>query len=89
MTKITEAFSLLPCPFCGHRAILEEVESKSVGISAWTVGCVEQDGEIECMGYQSLTTFSRKIEAVKAWNTRDGKLVTVIEQPPQLEGEKP
>ena len=70
---------LLPCPFCGGTATLEECTNESVGISSWTVGCNERDGEIQCMGYQSLTTFARKVEAVEAWNMRDGKPVTLLE----------
>jgi hypothetical protein len=70
---------LLPCPFCAGPAVMEEVPARSVGDSRWSVGCQDKDGGPECMGYQSLTTFSRKIEAANAWNTRNGKLVTLIE----------
>lgn len=70
---------LLPCPFCGGAATLEEVENESVGISSWTVGCDELGGSIQCIGYLSTTTFARKIEAVNAWNMRDGKPVTLLE----------
>ena len=81
---------LLPCPFCGGPAVMEEVEAKSIGESRWSVGCSEQRVVFaECMGYQSLTTFDRKIEAANAWNTRDGKLVPVIEQPALNPSAKP
>lgn len=62
--------ALKPCPFCGGKATLEEVPNKTTGMSNWTVGCVEEDGETECMGYQSLSEYARKIEAVNAWNLR-------------------
>jgi hypothetical protein len=63
-----EAETLLPCPFCGGPATLEEI--KLGDVSNWSVGCVEHDGEPLCMGYQSLTQFARKCEAVAAWNRR-------------------
>jgi len=45
---------------------MEEVEG---GTGArFTVGCVAD--ETDCMGYQSLTTFARRIEAAHAWNKR-------------------
>lgn len=68
MTKpMTE--KLLNCPFCGGEAELEEV--KMGDVSNWTVGCREDVDEMPmCMGYQSLTQFARKCEAITAWNTR-------------------
>lgn len=62
MTPVREA--LEPCPFCGGSATMEQTES-----NRWSVGCDNAD-EPTCMGYQSLTTFARRSEAVKAWNTR-------------------
>jgi hypothetical protein len=60
--------AILPCPFCGHSASIEEVNSDPKGAS-FSVGC--DNGEEEsCMGYQSLTTFARRSDAVKAWNRR-------------------
>lgn len=56
--------ALLPCPFCGGSASMEQTES-----NRWSVGCDAAD-EPECMGYQSFTTFARRGEATKAWNTR-------------------
>lgn len=56
------------CPFCGGQATLEEV--KMGDVSNWSVGCLEHDGKPLCMGYQSLTQFARKAEAVEAWNRR-------------------
>lgn len=55
---------LLPCPFCGKSATMEQTEG-----SRWSVGCDAAD-EIACMGYQNFTTFARRSDAVKAWNTR-------------------
>lgn len=60
--------ALLPCPFCGGSASFEEVDGVIQG-SAWTVGCSDGGGS-ECIGFQPMTTFSRKSEAAKAWNTR-------------------
>lgn len=63
--------NLLPCPFCGGRAAVESVEgatTKSQG-GAWSVGCTE-DEDGHCYGYQSLTTFERRSDAIKAWNKR-------------------
>lgn len=68
MTTPTPA--LLPCPFCGGPAEFEEVARDSGREAAWSVGCRMKDGESECIGQQSLLTFSRKIEAIAAWNTR-------------------
>jgi hypothetical protein len=33
------------------------------------VGCDSQEEE-SCMGYQTFTTFQRRIDAIKAWNKR-------------------
>lgn len=62
---------LLPCPFCGAEATIEEVENAvgRTGSVCFSVGCNSKD-EDSCMGYQSLTTFSRRSEAIAAWNKR-------------------
>lgn len=52
------------CPFCDGEARIEEVDN--AGDIRKTVGCRDED----CMGYQSLTTFATRREAIKAWNTR-------------------
>lgn len=57
----------LPCPFCGGPAAIEEV-GEDGGHVRFTVGCTSD--ESDCMGYQSLTTFARRGEAIAAWNTR-------------------
>lgn len=66
--------ALLPCPFCGGAASFEEIK-RSPEVSNWTVGCDERndDDEILCYGYQSLTTFATKKEAAAAWNKRDAR----------------
>jgi hypothetical protein len=57
---------LKPCPFCGGPAELEEVDG-----GGWSVGCEEKELSVHyCMGYQSLTSFATKAEAIAAWNTR-------------------
>ena len=57
---------LLVCPFCGGPAELEEVDG-----GGWSVGCEEKPLSVHyCMGYQSLTSFATKREAISAWNTR-------------------
>ena len=62
---------LLPCPFCGGEATLEEIPSPVGGVS-FTVGC-NSDEDGTCMSYQSLTTFSLRSDAIKAWNKRKGE----------------
>jgi hypothetical protein len=61
-------FNLKPCPFCGGKAQMEEIDNLHDGVS-FSVGCVADD-EGACMGYQSLTCFSRRSEAAAAWNKR-------------------
>lgn len=62
---------ILPCPFCGGVAQIEEIPAspgKTDGVR-FSVGCAsDEDGA--CMGYQSLTTFNRRSEAITAWNKR-------------------
>lgn len=60
---------ILPCPFCGGLAAIEEVgDGASVRFS---VGCKTDGDETDiCMGYQSLTTFNRRSDAIDAWNKR-------------------
>lgn len=62
-----ESGKMLACPFCGGVARME-CDEGPLG-ARFSVGCVSDDGG-ECMGYQSLTTFARRSDAVKAWNTR-------------------
>ena len=65
---MSDAFDLLPCPFCGGEATFEDT-----GDGSWSVGCNDRQSDgitVLCMGYQSLTSFARKAEAIAAWNTR-------------------
>jgi len=55
---------LLPCPFCGGAATIEE--SALLGDIRKSAGC----GTEHCQGYQSTLTFSTHREAIAAWNTR-------------------
>jgi len=57
-----------PCPFCGCSASVEEVEGGADPVR-FSVGCDNGD-EADCMGYQSLTTFARRSDAISAWNKR-------------------
>ena len=57
---------LLPCPFCGGPALIENVKGKAVDELRRSAGC---DNE-ECHGYMSMQTYPRIADAVKAWNTR-------------------
>lgn len=59
--------TLLPCPFCGGEADFEQVGGGPMREGfAWSVGCSDD----RCLGFQSVTTYARKIEAATAWNTR-------------------
>lgn len=51
---------------------MEQTES-----NRWSVGCDSAD-EPECMGYQSFTTFARRDDAAKAWNTRAFSTPTIL-----------
>lgn len=62
---------LLPCPFCGGEAGFESCAAgHSVDLQAgtWSVGCM--NSKVDCIGYQMLAHFARKIEAAAAWNKR-------------------
>lgn len=63
-------FDLKRCPWCGGPADIEEIGGKDGASASFSVGCHDGDGESVCFGYQSLTSFARKSEAVRAWNTR-------------------
>lgn len=65
---LSPPLDLSPCPFCGGEAVLEEDRGRATDEVRWSVGC--KANEAACMGYQSLTTYARRTEAIKAWNTR-------------------
>lgn len=74
---------LLPCPFCGGSAQTEHFEG-NLGRWRWSVGCndhkqeAEDGGEPvrECYGFQSMTSFATKAEAIAAWNRRASSTLT-------------
>lgn len=63
-------FDLKLCPWCGGPADIEEIGGKDGAPASFSVGCHDGDGDGVCFGYQSLTSFARKSDAVRAWNTR-------------------
>jgi hypothetical protein len=63
------ATELLPCPFCGGSAVVEEIEKGTGPDVCFSCGCNSQSEDC-CMGYQSFQTFSLRSDAIKAWNTR-------------------
>lgn len=66
------AQEILPCPFCGASASIEEIPyglRQDIEVR-FSVGC-DSTSEAECMGYQSITVFNTRAEAIKAWNRRD------------------
>lgn len=71
MGNIKLSETIKPCPFCGGVAVLEE--DVTVLGARFSVGCANA-GEADCVGYQSLTTFGRRSDAVKAWNRRAGDI---------------
>jgi len=65
---------LKPCPFCGGEAVIEEVR-RDVGhdVIRWSAGCKADEGSVEgqpCVGYMSVMTYARRIDAANAWNRR-------------------
>lgn len=59
---------LLPCPFCGGEAEIEEIseENSHTGTAGYAAGCANS----ECLVYQTFDKFALRKDAVKAWNTR-------------------
>lgn len=68
-TDPVTGLEVLPCPFCGGPASVEE--SRAYEGAAFSVGC--DADEASCYGYQSLTTFSRRSDAIAGWNRRGGR----------------
>jgi Lar family restriction alleviation protein len=63
MTYPIEPRDLLPCPFCGGKAM--QSENKAVGLHWWQVECVERS----CSSVGP-TAHANEAEAIAAWNTR-------------------
>ena len=62
---------ILPCPFCGGKADIDEVSAASSnprGV-AFAVTCIA-DNEDPCPGYAGFASWSRRSDAIKAWNKR-------------------
>lgn len=59
------------CPFCGAKASVEEIpiDRSNPDVVKFAVGC-DSGEEATCIGYQSLTTFDRRKDAIEAWNKR-------------------
>lgn len=59
------------CPFCGASASIEEIPPNisDTDFVRFAVGC-DSGEEATCIGYQSLTTFDRRKDAIEAWNKR-------------------
>src|SRR6478736_2783983 len=64
------------CPWCGGPADIEVIGSKDGAPVSFSVGCHDGDGKAVCFGYQSLTSFARKSDAVAAWNRRASQAST-------------
>lgn len=60
---------LLPCPFCGAEAVIEEIPGGYVDCT-FSVGCNSKE-EVNCIGFQTLSNYNTKREAAEAWNKRD------------------
>ena len=63
-TELVVTQALLPCPFCGKRAIIETFPS---GLKQ--VSCSDDDAS-SCLAAITWGSFSREAEAIAAWNTR-------------------
>jgi len=64
---VSDEEQLLPCPFCGAAASIEE--TRLLGDVRKSAGC----GTEFCQGYQSTLTFATRREAIAAWNRRAPK----------------
>ena len=51
---------LLPCPFCGRHANIEQLDGP-----LWEGGCATEG----CIGFESILAYT-KLEGIQAWNTR-------------------
>lgn len=82
---------LLPCPFCGGKATIEEVRRDlSFDEVRWSAGCTDSEGKVRsegpaCVGYMSVMTYPRKKDAIAAWNSRSGPAQGVHAMFPELQ----
>lgn len=61
---------LKPCPFCGGSSSADQFESAGgQGRMIWIVGCENPDCEV------TFQCHARKVDAIKAWNTRHDRAV--------------
>ena len=63
-TELVVTQALLPCPFCGKRAIIETFPS---GLKQ--VSCSDDDAS-SCLAAITWGSFATEAEAIAAWNTR-------------------
>jgi hypothetical protein len=74
---------LLRCPFCGGEAMLEEVRrDPGPDDVRFSVGCRDSADDHEgfpCIGYMSVMTYPRRIDAANAWNRRIATVERVIQ----------
>jgi hypothetical protein len=80
---------LLPCPFCGGEAVMDEIENSVYDGVRFSVGCATED-KGTCMGYQSLTSFARRSDAAAEWNKRtpeplNGRIVELLREIDRLQ----
>jgi hypothetical protein len=63
----TSAEELLPCPWCGGPAMIDRSEGRVVdGEVRWWAACES----LSCPAYLTATSYSRRADAIAAWNTR-------------------
>lgn len=63
----------LPCPFCGHRGVIEQLHRSG----DWIATCGNGDCEFTTIG----GPFEQVHEALKAWNTRPTKPLPITPLP--------
>ncbi len=65
--KVLVPRELLPCPFCGGDAELDQMpDDGSLQALRWAVGCIDD----YCNGFRMPYRHSRKAGAIEAWNRR-------------------